>query len=59
MAKAKSADVESVAEKRGRALVDIPVLGLLSGEFAALPAAAAAAYEAIGAFDTKATERPC
>ena len=56
MAKAKSADAESVAEKRGRALVDIPALGLNSGDYATLPAATADAYAATGAFDTKAVE---
>ena len=54
MAKAKQAGAESVAEKAGRALVDIPAQGLKSGDYATLPAEVADALEAIGAFDTKA-----
>ena len=54
MAKIKQSGAESVAEKQGRALVDIPALGLLSGDYATLPAGTADAYAAIGMFDTKA-----
>ena len=54
MAKAKQAGAESVAEKAGRALVDIPSQNLKSGDYATLPAEVADALEAIGAFDTKA-----
>lgn len=54
MAKAKQADAKSVAEKAGRALVDIPAQGLKSGDYATLPDEVADALEAIGAFDTKA-----
>ena len=54
MAKAKQADAESVAEKAGRALVDIPSQNLKSGDYATLPAEVADALEVIGAFDTKA-----
>ena len=56
MAKIKSAGAESVAEKAGRALVDIPAQRLKSGDYATLPAEVADALEAIGAFDTKAKE---
>lgn len=54
MAKAKQAGAESVAEKAGRALVDIPSQNLKSGDYATLPADVADALDAIGAFDTKA-----
>ena len=54
MAKAKQAGDESVAEKAGRALVDIPSQNLKSGDYATLPADVADALDAIGAFDTKA-----
>lgn len=54
MAKVKQAGAESVAEKAGRALVDIPAQGLKSGDYATLPAEVADALEVIGAFDTKA-----
>ena len=54
MAKAKQADAKSVAEKAGRALVDIPSQNLKSGDYATLPAEVADALEVIGAFDTKA-----
>ena len=54
MAKAKQAGAESVAEKAGRALVDIPSQNLKSGDYATLPADVADALEVIGAFDTKA-----
>ena len=54
MAKAKQTGAESVAEKAGRALVDIPSQNLKSGDYATLPADVADALEAIGAFDTKA-----
>ncbi len=54
MAKVKQAGAESVAEKAGRALVDIPAQGLKSGDYATLPAEVADALEGIGAFDTKA-----
>ena len=54
MAKVKQAGAESVAEKAGRALVDIPSQNLKSGDYATLPSDVADALEAIGAFDTKA-----
>ena len=54
MAKAKQADAKSVAEKAGRALVDIPSQNLKSGDYATLPAEVADALEVIGAFDTAA-----
>lgn len=54
MAKAKQTGAESVAEKAGRALVDIPSQQLKSGDYATLPAEVADALEVIGAFDTKA-----
>ena len=54
MAKAKQAGAESVAEKAGRALVDIPSQNLKSGDYATLTAEVADALEAIGAFDTAA-----
>jgi len=54
MAKVKQAGAESVAEKAGRALVDIPSQNLKSGDYATLPADVADALDAIGAFDTKA-----
>ena len=54
MAKVKQAGAESVAEKAGRALVDIPSQQLKSGDYATLPADVADALEVIGAFDTKA-----
>ena len=54
MAKVKQAGAESVAEKAGRALVDIPSQNLKSGDYATLPAEVADALEVIGAFDTKA-----
>ena len=53
MAKTKP---ESVAEKRGLALVDLPSHNLKSGEFATLPNAVADALAANGQFDTKAKE---
>lgn len=56
MAKAKLAGAESVAEKQGRALVDLPVHQLKSGDYATLPVSVADALEAIGQFDTKAKE---
>lgn len=57
MAKAKQAGAESVAEKAGRALVDLPVHQLKSGDYATLPVSVADALEAIGQFDTKAQEQ--
>ena len=54
MAKAKQGDAKSVAEKAGRALVDIPSHQLKSGDYATLPAEVADALDAIGAFDTAA-----
>ena len=54
MAKAKQGDAKSVAEKAGRAHVDIPSQKLKSGDYATLPAEVADALEVIGAFDTKA-----
>ena len=56
MAKAKQTGAESVAEKAGRALVDIPAQQLKSGDYATLPVSVADALEAIGQFDTKAKE---
>ena len=56
MAKAKQADAKSVAEKAGRALVDIPSQKLKSGDYATLPAEVAAALASVGAFDTNAVE---
>lgn len=56
MAKAKQADAESVAEKAGRALVDIPSQKLKSGDYATLPAEVADALASVGAFDTNAVE---
>lgn len=56
MAKVKTADAESVAEKSGRALIDIAAHQLKSGDYATLPAKKADALESIGAFDTKAKE---
>ena len=56
MARTKNAS-EPVAEKAGRALVDIPAHELQSGEYASLPADVADALEAIGHFDTKAQEQ--
>ena len=56
MAKVKTADSESVAEKSGRALIDIAAHKLKSGDYAKLPEKDADALEAIGAFDTKAKE---
>lgn len=41
-------------EIHGRALVDIPALGLKCGEYTMLPAEIAKAYEAICSFDPKA-----
>lgn len=55
MARTKQA-AESVAEKAGRALVDLPAHDLKSGDYATLPADVADALEAIGHFDTKAKE---
>lgn len=57
MARVKTADAESVAEKFGRALVDIPAHNLKSGEYTKLPAEVADALAAIGAFDTQAQEQ--
>lgn len=54
MAQAKKAVTESVAEKFGRALVDIPSHNLASGDYATLPADIANALAATGAFDTQA-----
>lgn len=54
MAKVKTA--EPVAEKQGRALVDLPSYELLSGDYASLPSDVADALESFGAFDTKAKE---
>lgn len=54
MARPKKSD-ESVAEKvHGRALVDVPRLGLLCGEFYELNAEDAKQLEESGEFDTKA-----
>ena len=55
MAKVKKTD-EHVAEKAGRALIDLPAYGLQSGEYATLPSDVADALSAIGAFDTNAIE---
>ena len=57
MARVKNADAESVAEKQGRALVDLPTFSLKSGDYASLASEIADALEAIGAFDTKAQEQ--
>ena len=43
-------------EVQGRALVDIPQHGLLSGDYASLPADVAEALEKVGMFDTKAKQ---
>jgi len=48
--------VQQVAEKAGRALIDLPAHGLLSGEYGAIPSETADALSAIGAFDTNAVE---
>lgn len=64
MARVKKSDVDSVeesrakqvAEKAGRALIDLPAYKLLSGEYATLTADVADSLEAIGAFDTNAVE---
>lgn len=64
MARAKKSDdgsvndtgAESVAEKSGRALVDIPSHELKSGDYATLPADVADTLERVGAFDTQAIE---
>lgn len=55
MAKVKKTD-EQVAEKAGRALIDLPAYGLMSGDYATLPSDVADALYAIGAFDTNAVE---
>jgi len=58
MARTKQNEAESVAEKSGRALVDIPAHDLKSGDYATLPASAADELAAIGAFDLLA-KKPC
>ena len=56
MARIKKSD-ESIAEKvHGRALVDVPRLGLLCGEFYELNAEDAKQLEWFGEFDTKASK---
>ena len=56
MARIKKSD-ESIAEKvHGRALVDVPRLGLLCGEFYELNDEDAKKLELFGEFDTKAKE---
>lgn len=57
MARTKTSDDKSVAEKNGRALVDLPNYNLKSGDYAKLPAEDADSLESIGAFDTKAQEQ--
>ena len=47
---------ESVAEKSGRALVDLPAYALKSGDYATLPADVADTLQSVGAFDTQAIE---
>ena len=47
---------ESVAEKSGRALVDLPAYELKSGDYATLPADVADTLQSVGAFDTQAIE---
>ena len=54
MAKAKAPGAESVAEKSGRALVDLPAFGLKSGEYGTLPTGDANALSDLGSFDVKA-----
>lgn len=51
MARVKTTDAESVAEKSGRALIDLPAYELKSGEYGSIPAADADALAAHGAFD--------
>jgi hypothetical protein len=56
MARLKKSDAESVAEKQGRALIDLPAHNLKSGDYASLPSEVADALSAFGLFDLKAKE---
>lgn len=51
MARVKTNDAESAAEKSGRALIDLPAYDLKSGDYGSIPSADAAALAANGAFD--------
>ena len=51
MARVKTNDAESAAEKSGRALIDLPAYDLRSGDYGYIPAADADALAANGAFD--------
>lgn len=55
MAKVKKTD-EQVAEKAGRALIDLPAHDLAAGEYASLPSEIADALASIGSFDLNAVE---
>lgn len=51
MARVKTNDAESAAEKSGRALIDLPAYDLKSGDYGSIPSADADALAANGAFD--------